>query len=64
MDQSNPGVGPSSPAPVPASAPESGGYGKGGGWMKWLLIYVVIAIVVYGAIYFIWLKDGNGTGIY
>jgi len=30
----------------------SGGYGQRGGWKKWLLIYVVIAIVVYGAYYF------------
>ncbi|MEK7548354.1 MAG: hypothetical protein AAB499_00445 [Patescibacteria group bacterium] len=65
MDQSSPGVVPSSPAPASAPAPagESGGYGKGGGWKKWLLIYVVIAVVVYGAVYFIWLKpDSDGSG--
>jgi len=44
----------SAPAPVapPAtpSQPGSGGYGKKGSMWRWVLIYLVIAVVVYGAI--------------
>ena len=39
----------------------SGSYGQKGGWKKWLLIYVVIAIVVYGGYYLIKQSSG-GTG--
>ena len=37
------------------------GYGKRPTW-QWVLIYVVIAIVVYGLIYYILIKDGNNSG--
>jgi len=43
-------------------AMSGGGYGRKGGWKKWLLIYVVIAVVVYGIIYFFFMRDaGTGT---
>ena len=38
-----------------------GGYGQKGGWKKWLLIYIVIAVVVYGIIYYFFMRD-TGTG--
>jgi len=42
----------------------SGGYGQKGGWKKWLLIYIVIAVVVYGIIYYFFMRDtGTGTPI-
>lgn len=40
---------------------QSGGYGQKGGWKKWLLIYVVIAIVVYGG-YYLFKQSGGSTG--
>ncbi|MGH2652811.1 MAG: hypothetical protein ACRDHV_00435 [Actinomycetota bacterium] len=41
------------------SEPErpQGGYGRN--WVKYLLIYVVIAAVVYAAVYFLFLRDGG-----
>lgn len=42
----------------PAGQP-AGSYGQKGGWKKWLLIYVVIAVVVYGVIYY-FVKRGGG----
>lgn len=39
----------------------SGGYGQKGGWKKWLWIYVVIAIVVYGG-YYLFKQSGGSTG--
>ncbi|MEK9167174.1 MAG: hypothetical protein AAB613_00290 [Patescibacteria group bacterium] len=45
----------------PAGQP-SGSYGQKGGWKKWLLIYVVIAVVVYGIIYYFFMRDtGSST---
>lgn len=38
----------------------SKGYGKRPMW-QWLLIYILIAIVVYGLIYYVFVRDG-GTG--
>lgn len=37
------------------------GYGKRSVWF-WVLVYVVIAIVVYGLVYLLFLRDGGGTG--
>jgi len=41
------------------SEPErpQGGYGRN--WVKYLLIYVVIAAVIYAAVYFLFLRDGG-----
>lgn len=36
------------------------GYGKRPVW-QWVLIYVVVAIVVYGLIYYFFIKDGNSS---
>jgi len=43
----------------PTSQP-AGGYGQKGGWKKWLLIYVVIAVIVYGLVYYFVLRN-NGS---
>lgn len=37
------------------------GYGKRPTW-QWVLIYVVVAVVVYGLIYYFFIKDGNSNG--
>lgn len=34
------------------------GYG-GGNWRKWLLIYVVVAVVAYLLVYFLFFRDGG-----
>jgi hypothetical protein len=38
---------------------DKGGYGKGS-WGKWVVIYLVIAVVVYGLIYW-WYKSAHKT---
>jgi len=35
------------------------GYGKRPVW-QWVLIYVVVAIIVYGLIYYLFINDGSG----
>jgi hypothetical protein len=39
----------------------SKGYGKRPVW-QWVLIYVVIAIVVYGLVYFLFIHKSGSTG--
>ena len=46
MDDSN--MSPNGKGPADEA---SGGYGQKGDWKKWLLIYVIVAVVVYGAYY-------------
>jgi len=54
---------PTAPSPAPSPTPtKEGGYGRSGKWLKWLLIYVVIAVIVYGVIYYFWV--GNTTSGY
>jgi len=53
-----PAATPTPPAPTPAG--DQGGYGKKS-WGKWILIYLVIAVVAYGLYYFIWLRDSGVT---
>lgn len=39
--------------------------GYGGTWKRWIWVYLVVAAVVYGIVYFVFLKDsggGNGGG--
>lgn len=50
MDQENEPVTPQQP---------SKGYGKRPVW-QWVLIYVVVAAVVYGAIYYMFMRDSGG----
>jgi len=47
----------------PAEKPEksSKGYGKRPMW-QWVLIYVVVAVVVYGLIYFLFIHKSGGSG--
>lgn len=54
-EQNNPTPAPSAPQ-TPASN-DGGGYKKGG-MGKWILIYLVIAVVVYGLIY-LWYKHNH-----
>jgi hypothetical protein len=35
----------------------SGGYGRN--WGKWILIYVIVAAVVYGLVWLLFLRDGG-----
>ncbi len=34
-----------------------GGYGRN--WRKWILIYVIVAAVVYGLVWLLFLRDGG-----
>lgn len=44
------------------SSPKSTkGYGKRPVW-QWILIYVVAAIIVYGLIYLIFIRNGSSSG--
>lgn len=38
------------------------GYGKRPMW-QWVLMYLVFAVVVYGIIYYVFIKDSNGGGL-
>ncbi len=53
---------PTQPAQAPAPAPKkpSKGYGKRPVW-QWVLLYVVIAIIVYGLIYFLFIHKSGST---
>lgn len=42
------------------SSDQSTGYGKRPAW-QWVLIYVVGAIIVYGLIYYLFLRDTGGN---
>lgn len=37
------------------------GYGKRPVW-QWVVIYVIVAAVVYGLIYYFFMRDTGGTG--
>lgn len=49
------------PQKQPSSQKPSKGYGKRPVW-QWVLIYVVVAIVVYGLIYFFFIHKSGSTG--
>lgn len=40
---------------------KSKGYGKRPKW-QWVVLYLVIAVIVYGAIYWFFMRDGGTTG--
>lgn len=44
---------------VPQQKPTKG-YGKRPMW-QWILIYVIVAIIVYGLIYYIFIHKGGGS---
>ena len=47
-----------------AEQPEkSSGYGKRPAW-QWVLIYVVVAVVVYGLVYYFFMRDNGDPGVY
>ncbi|MEK7594221.1 MAG: hypothetical protein AAB436_01110 [Patescibacteria group bacterium] len=39
----------------------SKGYGKRPVW-QWVVIYLVVAVVVYGLIYYFFMRDSGGSG--
>jgi hypothetical protein len=41
---------------------QNSGYGGGGRWKKYLLWYLIGAVVVYGLVWLIFLKDGGYGG--
>jgi flagellar basal body-associated protein FliL len=41
----------------------SKGYGKRSKW-QWVIIYLVVAIVVYGLIYYVFIRKSGGTSPY
>lgn len=49
------------PEQQPEEQKPAKGYGKRPMW-QWVLIYVVVAIVVYGLIYLIFIRDSGGAG--
>ena len=51
------------PMPETPTKQPSKGYGKRPVW-QWVLIYVVVAIVVYGLIYLLLFRGGSGSGGY
>lgn len=44
----------------PADKP-SKGYGKRPVW-QWVVIYVILAVIVYGLVYYIFINGGDDTG--
>jgi len=48
------------PAMQPENKP-SKSYGKRPVW-QWVVLYLIVAIIVYGLIYLIWFHKGNGSG--
>jgi hypothetical protein len=39
------------------------GYGKRPVW-QWVVIYLIVAVIAYGLVYMLFLRDGSGTGGY
>jgi magnesium-transporting ATPase (P-type) len=59
-----PASAPADSAPPAASTPAKpakSGYGKRPVW-QWVLIYVVLAVIVYGIIYFVWMRKTGPAG--
>lgn len=46
-----------------AAQPSKKGYGKRPLW-QWILLYVVIAVIVYGLIYYVFFHHSGSTGGY
>ncbi len=51
---------PQTPTTAPAS-PQKKGYGKRPLW-QWILLYIVVAGVVYALIWFLFLRSSGGSG--
>ena len=48
------------PAPAPVTDPKpSKGYAKRPLW-QWVVIYLVLAVIIYGAIYYFFIRDDSG----
>lgn len=53
---------PSNPAPeTPVKQGTTKGYGKRPAW-QWVVIYLIIAVIVYGLVYLIFFHKGGSTG--
>lgn len=50
------------PTSTPPTAPAPKGYGKRPAW-QWVVIYLVVAAVVYGLVYYLFLR-GDSSSIY
>lgn len=46
--------------PEQTPQPTGGGYGKRPVW-QWVIIYIIVAIVVYGLIYLLFIHKGSGS---
>jgi hypothetical protein len=52
------------PQDSPTSTPPSKGYGKRPKW-QWLVIYLVVAVIVYGLVYLLFMRgDDGGSSVY
>jgi len=51
----------SPPAQTTPQQPAKKGYGKRPVW-QWVVIYLVLAIIVYGLIYYIWIRKTGTNG--
>ncbi len=52
---------PQTPEPAPNQTKPSKGYGKRPVW-QWVVIYLIVAIVVYGLVYLIFFHKGGSSG--
>lgn len=52
---------PQSPAPEPQDQKPAKGYGKRSVW-QWVVIYLIVAIVLYGLAYLIFFHKSSGSG--
>lgn len=50
------------PDGIKSGKQSSGLYAQKGGWKKWVVVYVIAAIVVYGAIYYFFMRNTGSTG--
>lgn len=46
--------------PEDEQPPKKSGYGKRPIW-QWVVIYLVVGVIVYGLIYYFFLKNGSGS---
>jgi len=48
------------PQKQPSQSPPKG-YGKRPVW-QWVVLYVIVAVIVYGLIYYLFIRDSSDTG--
>jgi hypothetical protein len=47
---------------MPEQTPQKSGYGSR--WKKYVLIYILVAIVAYGVIWYLFFRGGGGNGYF